>query len=148
MTLEAQRKTRIMLRTGWVLSGIVIAFMFADSAATFLGIAPLEKATLEIGYPLDLTWVIGALQLLCAVLYTAPATRVLGAILLTGFLGGAIASHLRVAATLTPEMMVSFVLGVLAWGGLWFRDARLRALLAGGGDAVAGPDSPAAPATE
>jgi hypothetical protein len=73
--------------------------------------------------------VIGMLSLICVVLYAIPATCVLGAILLTGFLGGAITTHLRVAGGLTPEMIVSLVLGVLAWGGLWFRDPRLRALI-------------------
>ena len=84
---------------------------------------------LEIGYPLHLMWLIGALQLICLVLYAIPATCVLGAIVLTGFLGGAITSHLRIAGTLTPEMIVSLILGIFAWGGLWFRDPRLRALI-------------------
>jgi hypothetical protein len=74
-------------------------------------------------------WLIGSLGLICLILYAAPATCVLGAIMLTGFLGGAITSHLRVAGTLTPEMIVSLILGVLAWGGLWFRDPRLRVLI-------------------
>jgi len=129
MTFEAQRNSPAMLRTGWLLSGIVMAFLAADAGATFLGIAPLRKATLEIGYPLGQMWLIGVLQLICLVLYAIPATCVLGAIVLTGFLGGAIASHLRVAATLTPEMIVSLALGALAWGGLWLRDPRLGALI-------------------
>lgn len=118
-----------MLRSGWILSGIVIAFLIADCGGNLLEIAPLKKATLEIGYPLSLMWLVGTLQLICLVLYAIPATAVLGAIVLTGFLGGAIASHLRVAATLTPEMIVSLMVGVLAWAGLWCRDPRLRALI-------------------
>lgn len=126
MSSEAQVNTPAMRRIGWILSGIVIAFMVADAGATLLAIAPVKRATLETGYPLDLMWPIGALSLICVVLYAIPATCVLGAILLTGYLGGAITTHLRVSGTLTPEMIVSFVLGVLAWGGLWFRDPRLR----------------------
>ena len=129
MGLESQGNTQAMRRTGWVLSGIVIAFMVVDAGTTLLAIEPVKKATLETGYPLDLMWLIGALQLVCLVLYAVPATSVLGAIILTGFLGGAITSHLRVAATLTPEMILSVILGVLAWGGLWFRDPRLRVLI-------------------
>jgi hypothetical protein len=125
MSIEAQG----MRRTGWLLSGIVIAFMIADAGGTLFAIAPLKKATLEIGYPLDLMWLIGTLALICVALYAIPATCVLGAIILTGFLGGAITSHLRVAGTLTPEMIVSLILGVLAWGGLWLRDPRLRVLI-------------------
>ena len=138
VSLEAQRDSRAMRRTGWVLSGMVIAFMAADSGATLFAIEPVRKATLETGGPLDLLWLIGALQLLCLVLYAVPATSVLGAIMLTGFLGGAIMTHLRVAGTLTPEMIVSLIVGVLAWGGLWFRDPRLRVLIPRRRDAVPG----------
>src|SRR6516164_4031196 len=99
MSIEAQGNTQVMRRTGWTLSGIVIAFLIADAAANLLAIEPIRRATLEIGYPLGLTWLIGALLLICLVLYAIPATSVLGAIILTGFLGGAITSHLRVAGT-------------------------------------------------
>jgi hypothetical protein len=127
MSIEAQ--ARAVRRTGWILSGIVIAFMAADAGAMLLAIEPIKKAMLEIGYPLDLMWLIGALALICLVLYAIPATGVLGAIILTGFLGGAISSHLRVAGGPTPETIVGLILGVLAWGGLWSRDPRLRALI-------------------
>jgi hypothetical protein len=129
MSIEAQDNSRAMRLTGWILSGIVIAFMAADAAATLLAIEPVKKATLEIGYSLDLVWLIGALALICLLLYAIPATSVLGAIILTGFLGGAISSHLRVAGELTPEMILGVILGMLAWGGLWFRYPRLRALI-------------------
>lgn len=129
MGIEAQANSQAMRRTGWILSGLVIAFMVGDAGATLLAIEPIKKATLETGYPLDLMPLIGVLALICLVLYAIPATGVLGAILLTGYLGGAIATHLRVAGTLTPEMIVSLALGVLAWGGLWFRDPRVRALI-------------------
>jgi len=138
MSIEAQNNTQAMRRTGWILSGLVIAFMAADAAGTLLSIEPLKRATLEIGYPLSLMSPIGALALICLVLYAIPATSVLGAIILTGYLGGAITSHLRVAGGLTPEMIVSLTLGVLAWGGLWFRDPRLRALIPRRRDAVSG----------
>jgi hypothetical protein len=129
MSSEAQGNTQGMHRTGWILSGMVIAFMIVDAGGTLLAIEPIKKATLEIGYPLDRMWLVGVLALICAVLYAIPATCVLGAIILTGYLGGAITSHLRVAGTLTPEMIVSLILGVLAWGGLWLRDPRLRVLI-------------------
>ncbi len=129
MSIGAPVNPPAMRRTGWILSGIVIAFMVVDAGATLLAIEPIKKATLETGYSLDLMWLIGALALIGVVLYAIPASCVLGAIVLTGYLGGAITTHLRVAAALTPEMIVSLILGVLAWGGLWFRDPRLRALL-------------------
>ena len=126
MNVEPERHIQAKFRTGWILSGIVIAFLIVDCVGTLVGIAPLKRATLEIGYPLELLWLVGALQLVCLLLDVIPATCVLGAIVLTGFLGGAIASHLRVAAALNPEMIVSLVLGVLAWAGLWFRSAALH----------------------
>ena len=129
MSIEAHGNIPAMRRTGWILSGMVIAFMIVDAGGTLLAIEPIKKATLEIGYPLDRMWLIGVLSLICLLLYAIPATCVLGAIILTGFLGGAISSHLRVAGTLTPEMIVSLILGVLAWGGLWLRDPRLRVLI-------------------
>ena len=129
LSIQAHGNSQAMHRTGWSLSGIVIACMAADGGSQLLAIAPVKKVALETGYPLDQIWLIGALQLICLVLYAAPSTSVLGAIVLTGFLGGAIASHLRVAGTLTPEMIVSLILGVTAWGGLWFRDPRIRALI-------------------
>jgi hypothetical protein len=121
--------SRRVHRTGWILSGIVIAFMAADAGSNLLAIAPTKKAALETGFPLDQMWLIGALALICLILYPIPTTSVLGAIILTGFLGGEITSHLRVAGTLTPEMIVSLILGVTAWGGLWVRDPRIRALI-------------------
>ena len=120
MSVEAQRAPQAIRPIGWILSGIVIAFMVADADATLFAIEPVKKATLEAGYPLDRMWLIGALQLICLVLYAIPGTCVFGAIILTGFLGGAIASHLRVAGTLTPEMIISLVLGVLARAGCGF----------------------------
>src|SRR5262245_62527630 len=136
MNIEAHGNSQAMQRTGWILSGIVIAFMAADAGSNLLAIAPIKKAALETGYPLDQMWLIGALALVCVVLYAIPTTSVLGAIILTGFLGGAITSHLRVAGTLTPEKIVSLFLGVTAWGGLGFRDPRIRALIPRRHDAV------------
>jgi hypothetical protein len=142
MSIEAPGSTQAMRRTGWILSGIVIAFLVVDAGTTLLAIEPVKKATLETGYPLDLMWLIGLLGLICLILYAVPATCVLGAIMLTGFLGGAITSHLRVAGTLTPEMIVSLILGVLAWGGLWFRDPRIRVLIPRRRDAARGSPLP------
>jgi len=136
MSIEPQGNTQGMRLSGWILSGIVIAFMVADAGANLLAIEPIKKAMLETGYPLDQSRLIGVLALICVVLYAIAATSVLGAIILTGFLGGAITSHLRVAGTLTSEMILSLILGLLAWGGLWFRDPRLRVLIPRRRDAV------------
>ena len=127
--IEATGSSQGTVRTGWILSGIVIAFMVGDASATLLAITPVKSATLETGWQLSELGVIGAIQVLCLVLYSIPTTSVLGAIVFTGFLGGAIATHLRVAGTMDPEMIVSLVVGILAWGGLWFRNPALRSLI-------------------
>ena len=83
LSIEAHGNSQAMHRIGWILSGIVIAFMAADGGSTLLAIAPIKKAALETGYPLDKMWLIGALALICLVLYAIPTTSVLGAIILT-----------------------------------------------------------------
>lgn len=90
---------------------------------------PVVEASARLGYPNSLTRGIGFVVLTCAVLYAMPRTAVLGAILLTGLLGGATASHLRIDSPLFTHLMFGPYIGVLAWGGLWLRDERLRALV-------------------
>src|SRR5262249_12117269 len=89
MSIEAHGNSQAMRRTGWILSGIVIAFMAVDTGSNLLAIAPIKQVALETGYSLDQMWLIGAQALICLVLYAIPTTSVLGAIILTGFLGGA-----------------------------------------------------------
>jgi hypothetical protein len=95
MSIEAHGNSQAMHRTDSILSGIVIAFLAADVGSTLLAIAPIKKAALETGYPLDQMWLIAALALACLVLYAIPTTSVFGAIFLTGFLGGAITFEWR-----------------------------------------------------
>jgi hypothetical protein len=90
--------------------------------------AIVVETTVQLGYPESVIFGLGVVLLTCTALYVVPATSVLGAILLTGYLGGAVATHVRVEDGLFP---ISFpvILGALLWGGLLLRDARLRALL-------------------
>ena len=78
---------------------------------------------------MDLTRVVGPIILACAILYAFPATAVLGAILVTGFLGGAICAHVRIGELGSPPEIISLLLGVMTWGGLYLRDPRIRAIL-------------------
>jgi hypothetical protein len=82
-----------------------------------------------LGYPPGLERGLGVLTLVCVLLYAVPRTRVLGAILLTGLFGGAMATHLRVGSPLFSHLLFGVYLGLLVWGGLYLRDARLRALI-------------------
>jgi hypothetical protein len=122
---------RAMRLAGWVMSGLVIAFLVMDSVMKLLPIDMAVEITGQLGYPSSVPLVrgLGILTLACTILYAVPRTSVLGAILLTGYMGGAMATHLRVGSPLFSHLLFGFYLGVLAWGGLWLRDARLRALI-------------------
>jgi hypothetical protein len=87
------------------------------------------EATGQLGYPVSIARTLGILTLVCTILYTIPQTSVLGAILLTGYLGGAIASHLRIDSPLFSHVLFGVYLGLMIWGGLYLRDGLLRALI-------------------
>ena len=93
------------------------------------GYAVVEAATGEEAIALCLTRVVGPIILACAILYAIPATAVLGAILVTGFLGGAICAHVRIGELGSPPEIISLLLGAMTWGGLYARDPRIRAIL-------------------
>ena len=90
---------------------------------------PVVDGTLELGYPASVIFGLGVVLLVSTVLYVIPRTAVLGAILLTGYLGGAVATHVRVGNPLFSHVLFPTYLGALIWGGLWLRDRRVRALL-------------------
>ena len=117
-----------VLWTGRVLSLLTILFFTLDGVMKLFKPAPIIEAMTKLGYPDSATVGIGVLLLVCTALYAIPRTAVLGAILLTGYLGGAVASHVRVGADVFP-IIFPVILGVLMWGGLFLRDARLRAIL-------------------
>jgi len=120
---------KLSQRTGWVLSGLAIAFLTFDGAIKLVPIAAVLESLAELGYPLSAARGIGMLELACLALYAFPRSAVLGAILLTGFLGGAIASQVRIESPLFSHTLFSTYLGVFVWGGLYLRDERLRALV-------------------
>jgi len=116
------------LWAGRTMSGVVLLFLLMDGVTKLMMIPPVVSATTQIGYPLDLIRPIGIIGLVCAVLYALPRTAVLGAVLTTGLLGGAIASKMRLEEPLFSQVLFGVYVGVLAWGGLYLRDSRLRAL--------------------
>lgn len=120
-----------MLWTGRVLSGIVIAFMAMDTVFKFMRPVPpqVSEAFTHLGLPLSLGNTLGVLIVICTVLYAIPKTTVFGAILLTGYWGGAVLTHLRVGDPLFSHILFPTYLGVLAWLGIWLREPRLRAVL-------------------
>ncbi len=130
MTTKSQTATskRSMIWIGWIMSGIVVVFLLFDGVTKLMMITPVVNATVGIGYPVDVIRPLGIICLACAILYGMPRTAVLGAILLTGFLGGAVASKVRLEDPLFSQVLFGVYVGVLAWGGLYLRDGRLRAL--------------------
>jgi hypothetical protein len=121
--------SKLMLWAGWIMSGVVVLFLLLDGVTKLLLVEPVIEATRQIGYPLDVIRPLGIICLVCAVLYAIPRTAILGAILLTGFLGGAIASKVRLEEALFSQVLFGAYVGVLAWGGLYLRDGRLRVLI-------------------
>ena len=117
------------LWVGRMMSALVISALVADGTIKLFAPARIASMLQETGFPIDLTRVVAPVILVCAILYAIPATAVLGAILVTGFLGGAICAHLRIGELGSPPEIVSLILGVMTWGGLYARDARIRALL-------------------
>ncbi|WP_028562408.1 DoxX family protein [Paenibacillus pinihumi] len=117
------------LWTGWTMSGLVILFMLFDSISKFFKPAQVVEGTLELGFLEHHIIVIGVLGLLSTLLYLFPRTAFLGAILLTGYFGGAIAIHVRIDSPLFSHILFPVYFALLAWAGLWLRDDRLRRIM-------------------
>ena len=117
------------LWTGRIMSALPTLFLFVDGVGKLVKPAPVVQGTLQLGYPESVLVGLGIVLLSCTVLYVIPRTAILGAILLTGYLGGAIATHVRVGSPLFSHILFPFYLAVLLWGGLYLRDERLRALI-------------------
>ncbi len=118
------------LWTGRIITGVVVLFLIFDGVTKLMEIPPVVKGFTELGYPVTLSPVIGTILLVCVVVYLIPRASVLGAILLTGYLGGAVASQLRIGKPLLGYTLFPIYVAVLIWGGLYLRDNRVRALFA------------------
>ena len=127
--IEAPRTSQKTVWSGWVLTGLSLAFLLLDAIMKIVRASPAVKGTVELGYPDASVVGIGITLLIATVVYAIPRTAVLGAILLTGYLGGAIATNVRVAAPLFSHVLFPVYIAVLVWGGLWLRDARLRQMI-------------------
>jgi hypothetical protein len=115
--------------TGRALSALVVFALTTDGLVMILLPRLLQKEMEATGFPISQLAALGSLTLICAGLYAFPRTAPLGAVLVTGFLGGAICLHFRLGHIASPPQLVCFLLGIMAWGGLYLRDSRIRALL-------------------
>lgn len=114
---------------GAILTALVVAFLVFDAAVKFTANSAVMSAFAQLGYPLALAPVIATLEIVCLVVYLVPRTSLLGALLWTGYLGGAIATHLRVGNPPFSHTLFPIYVAVLIWGGLVLRDADLRVFL-------------------
>ena len=113
------------LWTSYVLSAVPVLMLLFSGAMKFIPSPQLNEGFAHLGWPIGLAPVLAVLELGCTIIYLIPRTSVLGAILLTGYMGGAIATHVRIE----EAVYLHVVFGVLIWGGLWLREARLRVLI-------------------
>ena len=111
------------------MTGIAILFLLFDSLGKLVLVPQVVEGSVQLGYPESTVRVIGTILLICVMLYAVPRTSVLGAILLTGYLGGAVATHFRVGSPLLTHTLFPIYLGALIWGGLLLREDRLRSLV-------------------
>lgn len=116
---------------GWVLSGLVVLFMLFDGGIKLVPLDMVTQSAAELGLPASANFArgLGILGLICTALYVFPRTSVLGAILLTAYMGGTVATNLRVGSPVFSTMLFGVYLALMAWGGLYLRDERIRALI-------------------
>ena len=125
---ETAAVSRPMRLLGRVLSGLVIVFLLFDGAIKLVPWPVVTETMEKMGYGSSesLARTLGVITIACTVLYSIPPTSILGAILLTGYLGGAMASHVRIGSPLFTHILFGLYLGLMVWGGLWLRDSSLR----------------------
>lgn len=119
------------LWTGRILSGLIIAFLALDAVMKFVQPAEVLKGTQEVGFALSTLVPLGIILLGSVILYAIPRTAVLGAILLTAYLGGAVATHVRMSAPMFSHTLFPVYFGIALWGGLYLRNPRIAAILLG-----------------
>lgn len=128
LTIETKAPSKARLWTGRVLTTLILLFLLFDAIMKLIRPLPVTQAMTQLGFAQSLSVPIGIVLLVCTVLYALPATSVLGAVLLTGYLGGAVVVQLRIGA---PVFSLFFPVGfaVLTWAGLYLREPRLHALI-------------------
>ena len=125
----AHRSARTAATVGHVCTGLVALFLAFDTVLKVLRLGPAVEGTIALGYPADSVHWIGIIELVCLVLYLVPRTSVLGGLLLTGYLGGAVATHVRISNPLFTHTLFPIYVALVLWGGLYLREKRLRALV-------------------
>jgi DoxX-like family len=131
MAIEVSNRvgSKKMLWTGRIVSWVIAALLLLDAVMKVLQVPQVMEGTVKVGYPAGTVRPIGIILLLCLICYVIPRTSVLGAILLTGYLGGAVATNVRISTPLFSYTLIPMYVGVLVWGGLFLQDEGVRALI-------------------
>ena len=124
---HAQSTSNTTRWTGRILSGLAVLFLLWDGTIKLMALTPVLEAFTRLGYPVSVAAGIGVLELVCVAAYVIPRTSILGAVLLTGFLGGAISTHVRVEDPFLTHTFFPIYIAALIWGGLVLRNGELRA---------------------
>ena len=128
-TFDDGIRSKPVLWSGRLLSGLAVAFLALDGALKLIPLPIVTETMARLGWPADVATarMLGLLLLGATLLYALPRTAMLGAVLLTGYLGGAVATHLRIGSPLFSHVLFGVYIGAILWAGLWLRDPRLRA---------------------
>lgn len=128
MTDVVKTSDKRMKWAGYGLTGLVTLFLVMDTVMKLLQLDMVKSTMVELGWPADMALPLGIIMTVCTVLYVVPQTAVLGAVLLTAYLGGAVATHVRIGSPLFSHVLFGVYIGVMMWGGVWLREPRLRAM--------------------
>ena len=130
LTMQTNQQTqRTMLITGWIFTAIPGLFLLMDGMGKLVKPEPVIKSTIELGYPESMISILGIISIACTLLYLLPRFSFIGAVLLTGYLGGAVATHLRLGNPLFSHILFPVYLGIFIWAGLYFRNQHLKTIL-------------------
>jgi len=127
--IKTKKTSKSAIWTGYVLTYIAVLFMLFDSITKIMKTDQVVKATAQLGFPVEDIPVIGIILLVCIIIYVIPKTSILGAILLTGYLGGAVVTNLRISAPLFSNVLFPVYMGIIVWGGIFLRDELLRKII-------------------
>ena len=127
--IYGEKLSRTSVRVGRILSGIAIALLGLDCLIKLVRSPEAVEGTVQLGYRAGLVQPLGLVQLLCLIAYAIPRTSIVGAVLLTGYFGGAIATHVRMGNPLFTHILSPIYIAIIVWGGLYLRDRRVRALV-------------------
>jgi hypothetical protein len=129
-TVQPTALSKASVWTGRVISTLVVLFLVFDGVTKVLKVAPVLEASARLGLPINITVDVGIVLLICTAVYVIPQTSILGAVLLTGYLGGAVAIQIRAGSPLFSEALFPVYFAMFMWVGLFLRDERLRVLIA------------------